>query len=469
MKTPSTSRTPTAAALLAAATAFTLLAAARPAAAARRPVEAPTAPPAAVERPAEASAWSFGGDFRLRQEAFDRIPLKTGAEARGGENDYFRFRTRVRASWTPCDPVTFNVRLLHEFRHYIEPSRSHSWRWPDELVIDQLNVVLANGDGTLRAVVGRQDFMPEGAFRLFGEGTAKDGSRSSYMDAATLVARDAADRTRLTLFGAYDNAVDPLAIGDIDRDLNGYTPNDTGMDEAGAGAFLRHAFTDRFRATGYYVWKHDTASLLPDGARRPNEDIHTVGGRLEIPIAGPVGADGELAGQWSPTSDARRRAMMAAASVHADWKESTGKPRLALCGLYLSGDDPGTSGDEGWNPLWGRYPWISELLIYAYDADGAGLWQNLVQAWAEAGLAPRPGHRIRATVGPLWAPEADGPGGGHDRGWLGTARWDFPVWHAADGTPALLGHLFAELLLPGSYYDTDDLAYFLRWELSLAF
>ena len=85
------------------------------------------------------------------------------------------------------------------------------------------------------------------------------------------------------------------------------------------------------------------------------------------------------------------------------------------------------------------------------------------------GLAPRPGHRIRATVGPLWAPEADGPGGGHDRGWLGTARWDFPVWHAADGTPALLGHLFAELLLPGSYYDTDDLAYFLRWELSLAF
>ena len=206
-------------------------AAAAPAArAARKAVAVPEPPPPAAVEPEEPSAWSFGGDFRLRQEAFNHIPLKTGAESRGGENDYFRFRTRVWAAYAPCDWLTFNARLLHEFRHYLEPSHSHSWRWPDELVPDALNVQVRTADGTLKAVVGRQDFLPVGEYRLFGEGTAKDGSRSSYMDAVTLVARDDADRTRLTLFGAYDNAVDPLAIGDIDRDLNGYPPSDTGMD-----------------------------------------------------------------------------------------------------------------------------------------------------------------------------------------------------------------------------------------------
>lgn len=447
-------------------------AAAVPAAqAARKAVAVPEPPPPAAVEPEEPSAWSFGGDFRLRQEAFNHIPLKTGAEARGGENDYFRFRTRVWAAYAPCDWLTFNARLLHEFRHYLEPSHSHSWRWPDELVADALNVQARSADGTLKAVVGRQDFLPVGEYRLFGEGTAKDGSRSSYMDGASLVVRDEADRTRLTLFGAYDNAVDPLAIGDIDRDLNGYAPNDTGMDESGAGALLRHAFTERLRATAYYLWKHDSGSFLADGAHRPNEDIHTVGGRLETPLAGPLGAEAEVAGQWSPTSDADRRAMMAAAVLYADWREAAGSPRVALNGLYLSGDDPDTAGDEGWNPLWARYPWISELMIYAYDADGAGLWQNLVYAWAEAGLVPRPGHRVRATVGPLYAPEADGAGGGHDRGWLGTARWDFPLWGTPGESPRIYGHLFAEALLPGDYYadDADDLAFFLRWELTLGF
>ena len=437
--------------------------------AARQKVEVQEAPAAPVEV-AEKDTLTFGGDFRLRQEAFNHIPLKTGGESRGGENDYFRFRTRVWAAWEPAEWITFNGRLLHEFRHYLDPSHSHSWRWPDELVPDALNVALRTPDKSLKAVIGRQDFLPEGEFRLFGEGTAKDGSRSSYMDAVTVVARDAADATRLTLFGAYDNAVDPLAIGDIDRDLNGYTPNDTGMDESGAGALLRHAFSERMHAVGYYLWKHDSASRLADGEHRPNEDIHTVGGRVTVPLAEAVSADGELAGQWSPTSDADRRAMMAALGLNYDWKDAAGKPRLSLQGLYLSGDDPDTEEDEGWNPLWARYPWISELMIYAYDADGAGLWQNLLYFWVEGAVAPRPGHRLRASVGPLFAEEADGAGGGHDRGWLGTFRWDFPVWRTVGESPRVYGHFFAEALLPGDYYETDeDLAFFLRWELTLGF
>lgn len=415
-------------------------------------------------------AWRFGGDFRLRQEAFDHVPLKTGSEARGGENDYFRFRTRLRGTFAPNDRMALNLRLLHEFRHVLEPAHSHSWRWPDELVVDQLNLVLCSGDQTLQTTIGRQDFLPDGEFRLFGDGTPRDGSRSAYMDAVTVVARDEADLTRLTLFGAYDNAVDPLAIGDIDRDLNGYTANATGMDESGAGMLLRHSFSDRGRATAYYLWKHDSASRRPDGTRRPNEDLHTVGTRLLVPLSSIFGAEGELAGQWSPSSDADRRALMAAAALSADWRDAACKPRLSLNGLYLSGDDPDTTGTEAWNPPWARNPWLSMLMWYTCDTDGIGQWQNIFYVWAEGSATPRTGHRLKACVGPMHAPEADGVGGGHERGWLGSFRYDFPLLGASDDAFRLYGHVFAELLLPGDYYaPSADPAWFLRWELSLAF
>lgn len=415
-------------------------------------------------------AWRFGGDFRLRQEAFNHVPMKTGNEARGGANDYFRFRTRLWGTFAPNNRLALNVRLLNEFRHVLEPPHSHSWRWPDELVLDQLNLVLRSEDQTLQATIGRQDFLPEGGFRLFGDGTPRDGSRSAYMDAVTVVARDEADRTRLTLFGAYDNAVDPLAIGDIDRDLNGYTSNATGMDESGAGMLLRHSFSDRGRATAYYLWKHDSASRRPDGTRRPNEDLHTVGTRLLVPLSGILGAEGELAGQWSPSSDADRRALMAAAALSADWRDAACKPRLSLNGLYLSGDDPDTAGTEAWNPPWARNPWLSMLMWYTCDTDGIGQWQNIFYVWAEGSAMPREGHRLKACVGPMYAPEADGVGGGHERGWLGSCRYDFPLLGTTDDPPRLYGHIFAEVLLPGNYYASSaDLAWFLRWEVSLAF
>ena len=55
-----------------------------------------------------------------------------------------------------------------------------------------------------------------GEYRLFGEGTAKDGSRSSYMDAVTLVARDEADRTRAV--APLRPAPDAVIVDNTDMD-----------------------------------------------------------------------------------------------------------------------------------------------------------------------------------------------------------------------------------------------------------
>ena len=108
-------------------------------------------------------------------------------------------------------------------------------------------------------------------------------------------------------------------------------------------------------------------------------------------------------------------------------------------------------------------------MIYAFDADGVGTWHNVGQAWLEAGYAfgEDRAHKVRATVGPLWAPERDGAGGGSDRGWLETILYTFPLCKGAAGD--LTGHLFLEVLQPGDYYASDRTAYFFRWQLNWAF
>jgi hypothetical protein len=146
------------------------------------------------------------------------------------------------------------------------------------------------------------------------------------------------------------------------------------------------------------------------------------------------------------------------------------KPCLGVGFYYLSGDDPGTSDDEGWNPLWARWPQYSELYIYAYDADGAGRWSNLRMPHVDLSLALTEKVKATAMLAYVGAPQENGPGGDDRRGWLGTIRTDFSL---AEGLlmpkDKAFGHLLLEVLEPGDYYNVDDTAYFARWELSYAF
>ena len=54
----------------------------------------------------------FGADERIRQEYFDNVPVKSDPPglARGGLNDYLRFRTRIWGEFDPMKDVTLRVR-----------------------------------------------------------------------------------------------------------------------------------------------------------------------------------------------------------------------------------------------------------------------------------------------------------------------------------------------------------------------
>lgn len=434
------------------------------------PAVAQDVPPEAL-RAASPVSFRTGGDVRLRQESFDDIPIRSASPAvtRGGRNDYFRIRGRLYAGADFGERVSFDARVADEVR--ARNAGQKSYEWPDELVFDQLKLSLRGlFDGRADLVLGRQD-LSLGSGRLFAEGTAKDGSRTQFFDGALLRLR--LDETRtLDLFGFYGACENDLAFGHEHRDLTGLSGGFTDMDEASAGFFYEDRSDAALGWGLYYAWLLDTSWKRPDGSRAPREDVHTFGARLLPRFSDAWSAEFEGAWQASGNDGYDRRAGFAFGGLRRGGLFGTdpeGGFYASANALWLSGDDPDTPRREDFNVLYGRYPWISELLLYGFDGDGVGTWRNLVQAWGEVGGSFGEGgaHKVKFTAGPVWAPENDGAGGGRFRGWLETVFWSFPVARGRFGD--LAGHLFLEVFEPGGYYVSDRTAFFFRWQLNWSF
>ncbi len=418
--------------------------------------EAPPQAPDAVR-------FRAGADLRLRLEAFDDIPIRTAAPSvtRGGYNNYFRVRTRISGGVDFGDAFSIDARATDEFR--VRNHGGKSYEWPDEAVIDQFALsVRGLFDGRVDLRVGRQDAVL-GSGRLFAEGTAKDGSRTQYFDGVLARVR-LAEKTTLDVFGFYGSCENDLAVGHEHRDVTGLSGGYNDMDEATAGFFFEDRSMPDLGWGLYYVWLRDTAWRTAAGVHVPHEDVHTFGVRLLPRFADEFSGEFEGAFQFSESDGYDRRALFGLASLA--WSPFS-RTTFSANALHLTGDDPGTGRREDFNILFGRYPWISELLLYGFDGDGVGTWRNLTSLWLEAKVAPADGHSVKFTAGPVFAPERDGAGGGDFRGWLETAFWSFPVCSGRLG--ALTGHLFLELFEPDDYYVSDATAYFFRAQLNWAF
>jgi hypothetical protein len=431
---------------------------------------------------------SFGGDLRLRQEAFDDIPIVADPPGvtRGGENDYFRIRPRFWSQWDPTESFTVNGRIVNEFRHWNEmgadgaPDTS-TYEFPDELVVDSLYMEARNlADGKLDVKVGRQDLI-YGTGKVILEGTPKDGSRTIYFDAVKFVWKGI-ENTTVDLLGIYNESENKLGINDFDadpdkRDVTGYTGYYNDNVESGGGVYVKNKSHANMPLEAYYLYKDESDWTAFDSAiagevERPGREVHTVGTRLMPKLSDATDAGVEVAYQTGETDDNRDTEGWMADAI-ANWRLPCEKmkPVLSAGVYYLSGDDPdSTDEDEGWNPLWARYPQYSELYVYAFDAESAGRWSNVMMPHIDLAMAVTEKIKAKALVGSLQADEENGPGDGKDRGLLGTLRFDFDLGKKLlTEQDKLTGHLLAEVLDPGDYYNVDTMAHFLRWELCYAF
>ena len=429
----------------------------------------------------KASPFRYGGDIRLRQELWDDIPLPTESPiiTRNGFNNTYRLRTRAFAAYDFADWATANVRFTHMFYETIAGPKS--FKWPDELSLDNANLEFRDltGEGS-KLVVGRQDIFL-GSGRLVFEGTALDAARTTFFDGMRLH-QPLSDDFSADLFAVYDKDEDELAIGHVHRQLRGCSPSVDGRDEAGAGVFLNgQLFEGALPGSLYYIWKHETTARKADGSEVPNADIHTLGLILRPKFSKALSGEFEFARQFDPAAADGIDATLAYAGVFLAADELTLPSaakgsvtvfpglKFGLDCLYLSGDDPDSQRSEAFNPLFSRYPFISELMIYCFDTEGAGNWNNIIHPRATV-KAKYEGHSLTLAGGPVYAEERNGAGGGRNRGVLYTAQYDFPLFSGFEnGRGKTAGCLLAEILDPGDYYLSDHTAYFFRWQVIVTF
>jgi hypothetical protein len=446
-----------------------------------------------------ASGFRYGADERARWEYMDHIPLKTPATAysRNGENDYFRFRTRLWAGYNVAPGLSINARGVNESRAWLypdvteRPQRSTA-EWPDEWVFDILNVTAKDlFDRSLDLCVGRQELM-YGNGRLLGDGTPGDGSRTHYFNALKATLKAIPD-TEVDLLGLYNEPEDELALNSADRDLTAYGKAREGVTESGAGVYLKQRSLPHLPFEVYALYKHEgewdqaaktnAAGQLSapayawqslDAARRtvhtPGFDIGTIGFRLMPVFSDTLAGNLEAAAQFGDRGGESQHGALMDASLSRTFVAAASP--VVKAGVYvLSGDDPGTATDEGWNPLWARSPQFSDLVSFSYDTeDSLYRWSNLVAPNVGLTLTPAKTLKTAATVYYLAALEDDGNGGGKERGWLAQLRQDVTLfenrWLPKD---KLTSYVLVEAFRPGDYYEQEDTAVFARWEFLYAF
>jgi hypothetical protein len=259
------------------------------------------------------------------------------------------------------------------------------------------------------------------------------------------------------------------------------------VDEAGGGVYMMNKSMENlpFEAYGIYKMEEEyetraaaavataaakvgapAAAAVAANVETPQLDLGTAGVRL-MPVFTPaVKGNLEMAYQMGDRGGRDVSGYMVDAAVTCAPTDIPLKPTCDA-GLYLlSGDDPKTSDDEGWNPLFARYPQYSELYVFWYPG---GRWTDLVMPKIGASFVPMHNVKLSAMAAYLLS-EQDNAAGETERGTLGVLKSEFTIkegWLVANGTrkDKLSGHLWVEAFEPGDYYAKDDTAYFARWQL----
>jgi len=415
---------------------------------------------------------------------------------------YERYRTRWSTKWTLGEDVTFNMRLVWEFRTYDEPhaqpiaatstfekyDRNMVW---DEAIFDWFNFNIRNIAGLpLTATLGRQD-LGFGVGWLVLDATPLDGSRTvGGFDAARFTYDWTENNTKIDLVyvsrtAESDSFLEP--IGDRERAL-------TEQDENGVILYLTNTSFKSAQLEGFLIYRNDnpidhqtTLTNIPPfwGTKA---ETYTFGAAISGTAREhwKYRAEGAFqTGNTHPRSHSAPfevgdeqdiSAFGALANLEYLFKDAH-ENALHVGYEYASGDDPDSSDYEQFDLLWGEWPRWSELLIYTYSMEtemsnntnlhrfNIGHRINLNQQWT-----------LSTDYHALWADETGqpwktGPDGinvdDNDkfRGSLITC------WLRYKFSPQLYGHFLGEYFMPGSYFaePSEDDAMFFRFNVEYIF
>lgn len=439
--------------------------------------EKPTAAVAASPAP----ALSFGGDVRLRYEAYDGVQT-LNCNVPFHHRDYFRLRGRFWANQDFGSGVSAYGRLAAEPRYWFNNSTKtgdgKEWKYA---LIDNLHVKWATelpGKAPLSITAGRQDIQL-GDQWLVSDGTPSDGSWTNYFDGVRATLDIASVRTKVDaiVFKQQARPEDQFPI--VGRSM-AFTVME--QDELGAILYLTNKSVKNLQIEGYGMYKEDKRVTSAGNSGT----AYTAGARAVATPSPKWLVSVEAAKQWGrrnlqvryPTTISGKRdieAYGANAKLTYSFKDKLNN-QLTLQGEYLSGDDPDTADrDEMFDVLWGRYPRIGETWAAAYAMEAGGRssqFQNLLRCGVVWAVAPLKNTSVSTLYCALFAPEEvptrstnnarfsrDGNFRGHQA----------QVIVKQKITKEFSALLFAEAAFLGDFYAERDTITFVRAEVMYTF
>jgi hypothetical protein len=407
---------------------------------------------------------AVGQGCRFKLSYSQRVRIETTNNATTLDNDalagssYLRNRTSVMLQAFPGLHWEVATKLTNELRYYFVPeTKGMSW---DEVFFDLLYVKCDSlGGHPVTVTLGRQNINLGEGF-LVMDGGPLDGSRSAYFNAININWQIKPRSTLAIIYANQPEQDDLLPI---------IHSQDKALVEQPEQAFIAY-YTTKLKNTAQqaYVMRKNIGAT---GTKR-SANVSCLGSNVQVPATSHLTVTGELAIQIGNRSGADQRAF----GGYAYTEYKTGWPvhfpkSFTLGALYLSGDDPTTDKNEGWEPMFGRWPKWSDLYIYTLVREtSVAFWANLSSLFAKTSIVVVPDLTLSFDLHHLMAPQKANPktsfpgGKGKDRGNLLIGKLTYQM------NKHVSGHVLWENLDPGDYYfDGADNCAWMRMEFMLTF
>ncbi|MBN1893964.1 alginate export family protein [bacterium] len=375
------------------------------------------------------------------------------------QNGYFRIRTSAWGQLNVQSRAALYLKLTNEFRKYTFDPKDRDFTW-DEIFFDNLYLRLMIPGQWGSLTVGRQNLMYGEGFILM-DGTPWDGSRSIYYDALKLSLTRG--KTAVDLLAVDNTRIEdrlPVIRGSklSDGELKGQ-PKDQPLNdgaEKAFGLYITSTALPKSKIEAYYIRKTEKPEPWYPRVQTADElSLNTIGFRLNHSLTGALSLTTEWAYQKGTQGAMDHKAF--GGYLYGTYQiDAAGKSAFSA-GLYcLSGDDPATADNEGWNPLFSRWPKWSELYIYSHMSEinrGAArvaYWTNILAPYLSYSTQPVPKLTLIANLYLLRAFEertfADGSPSGKGRG------TEVQSWIKYAFNKKVSGHLLFDWLIPGNFY-----------------
>jgi hypothetical protein len=350
------------------------------------------------------------------------------------------------------DSLGVYLRLTNEFKAYAyyatldNPNGDKNKSFDiNEVVIDNLYLDVQGVLGSpVDLRLGRQDFAMEyGEGFLIMDGQPLTTGRTFYFNAAKGTYRISPER-KLDLIYINDHRDDDFLP--IINENSPPTALNTSDEQAWVLYYKDNSVKD-LNQEYFYIFKEEDAGGAAFQAQKT--ELNTVGtfARYTLPA---VTLRGQAAYQFGTYGDNDRSGYGGYVFADKAFKDVALKPAVSAGYIHLSGDKPGTSKMEAWDPLFSRWPWMSELVAYSFLTEsGAGYWTNLGMWRVEGSIMPFEKTKVTLRYNYLRANEVfSGPGfgSGKNRGVLYQAVLNQTI------SQNVSVDVTGEYFLPGDFY-----------------